>query len=185
MPLPRLLLWLPDLPPLPPSQFIILSSNWKDDCKGKPGFQDAHGGDAHPTSWPEYWGPMLSSLTSPGPGSRSLAQALFYQYPSPGLLPLTPGLPYSRSFLDPELGWEAPGRGQGRTLTSAAGSSSRPPAAPSTAGPSVHHQPPGLTAWPSGPGGHPREPCPPQGLLGQWTGLRLEAWLKAVGTQLM
>ena len=43
-----------------------------------------------------------------------------------------PGLPFSRSFLDPELGWGALGRGQGRTLTSAAGSSSQPPAAPST-----------------------------------------------------
>ena len=96
-----------------------------------------------------------------------------------------PGLPFSRSFLDPELGWGALGRGQGRTLTSAAGSSSQPPAAPSTAGPAAHHQPPGLTIWLSGPGGHLWDPCPPQGLLGQWTGLRLEALLKAVGTQLM
>lgn len=65
MPLPRLLLWLPDLPQLPPSQFIILSSSWKDYCKGKLGFQDAHGGDAHPTYLVLLWGPMLSSFTSP------------------------------------------------------------------------------------------------------------------------
>ena len=57
---------------------------------------------------------MLGSLTSPGPGSCSLAQHFSISVLHLAYSLSLPGLAFSGSFLDPELGWGALGRGQGQ-----------------------------------------------------------------------
>lgn len=90
------------------------------------------------------------------------ALCLAYSFSPPGLLPVRLG----------DRG------GQAGALTSAADSASRPPGAPSTAGPAARCLLPGVPAWPpgpGGPGGHQQDPFLPRGHGGQSGRLRLVA----------